>query len=865
MSTFELSLVNKFQSIVNFNTIISNSQNTIFSSSGTINSNLFINGNTLLNNSASINSSLNVSGATIINNYASINSNLNISSNSNINFITVNSNISISNNTNLYNLTSNSIYINGNANITSSTTINSSLTLFNLITNNLSINSSLNVSGNTQINGSMTINSPFYVTSFSLLNNLSINTSLYVSNNSVIQGNTTILNNLYVSNNSILSGNNTILSNFNASGLSIINSFISIASNLNISNAKLNNTVINSNLSVSSSSILNGISINSSLIVSGNSILNLVTNKSSLYISGQSVILANMSINSNLYISGSAILNNASCNNITYKSSLYISGTSNFNNINILGNFVTKLPEYLYNTDAYINGIPLWGLYRTGGIVRVRIDVNPIYITLSGSNFITLYVGDTYIDPGLTTVMMVKTIPTETITTYITSIIASDLGEVLTSNILINSNATTISNSIINTSTNRTFTITYTSTSSTNLTSTISRIINVYLNPIINSITLSDNQKQINVSLSGQYYYSTYTITLNGAIVISETVFTSSIIDISSLTSNTLAYTITIKLKRSSGVVLASNTLTFNIDTSAPMITTSNPLILILNDNPIFNIYTSVVVIDSPTNNNISLNSSNIVLIQDSNGNNITIPSNGLLNTSLIISYTIIYTITDSIGNNSIIPFILNIRAYYQPPTSGLIFHVNPITYNSNTNLWIDNVNNATVIPTTNTIWNSTGNYFVIQNSNSTSQLSVTSTGLINNMRSIFLVLSFPVSGITNSRVLVNADLIQQNYISLTTTSGTGTYYSDLSFTAGYTDTVINNGIYDGKFHVYLATGMNWGNKSTLYFGAYNIPFSMSYPAGTRVAAVGIYNRVLNTTEISAIQTWFINNKFSLL
>lgn len=667
MSTFELSLANKYQSIINFNTIISNPQNTIINSSLTINSNLFINGNTLLNNSSSINSSLNVSGTTIINNYTSINSNLNISSNSNINFITINSNISISNNTNLYNLTSNSMYINGNVNISSSTTINSSLTLFNLTTNNLSINSSLNVSGNTQINGSMTINSPFYVTSFSLLNNLSINTSLYVSNNSVIQGNTTILNNLYVSNNSILSGNNTILSNFNASGLSIINSFISIASNLNISNAKLNNTIINSNLSVSSSSILNGISINSSLIVSGNSILNLVNNKSSLYISDQSVILANMSINSNLYISGSAILNNSSCNNITFLSSLYISGTSNFNNINILGNFVTKLPEYLYNTDAYINGIPLWGLYRTGGIVRVRIDVNPIYITLSGSNFMTLYVEDTYIDPGLTAVMMVKTIPTETITTYITSIIASDLGEVLTSNILINSNATTISTSIINTSTNRTFTITYTSTSSTNLTSTISRIINVYINPIINSITLSDDQKQINVLLSGQYYYSTYTITLNGAIVISETVFTSSIIDISSLSSNTLAYTITIKLKRSSGVVLASNTLTFNIDTSAPMITTLNPLILTLSDNPIFNIYTSVVVIDSPTNNNISLNSSNIVLIQDSNGNNITIPSNGLLNTSLLISYTIIYTITDSIGNNSIIPFIVTISKYAAP------------------------------------------------------------------------------------------------------------------------------------------------------------------------------------------------------
>ena len=126
-------------------------------------------------------------------------------------------------------------------------------------------------------------------------------------------------------------------------------------------------------------------------------------------------------------------------------------------------------------------------------------------------------------------------------------------------------------------------------------------------------------------------------------------------------------------------------------------------------------------------------------------------------------------------------------------------------------------------------------------------------------MRTVFLVLSFNPNNVTNSRILFNADLLQSNYIGISTSN----YYSDLYFTNGYTDTVLNNGISDNKFHVYLATGMNWGNKNTLYFGAYNIPTSMSYPAGTRIAAIGIFNRVITADEINIIQTWFNSQKFN--
>jgi len=127
-------------------------------------------------------------------------------------------------------------------------------------------------------------------------------------------------------------------------------------------------------------------------------------------------------------------------------------------------------------------------------------------------------------------------------------------------------------------------------------------------------------------------------------------------------------------------------------------------------------------------------------------------------------------------------------------------------------------------------------------------------------MRTVFLVLSFPTpqnvvlfSPCTNDRYWI---LIQQN----------GNYVSDLSYNGGYTDTILNKlGVFDNKFHVFLATGMNWGDISPiLYFGAYNnSPTNFSYNSGTRIAAIGIFNRVITTTEINTIQTWFNSKNFN--
>jgi hypothetical protein len=46
-----------------------------------------------------------------------------------------------------------------------------------------------------------------------------------------------------------------------------------------------------------------------------------------------------------------------------------------------LGNIVVQLNGYDTNTDAAAGGIPFLGLYRTGGVVKIRLDIDsPIII-----------------------------------------------------------------------------------------------------------------------------------------------------------------------------------------------------------------------------------------------------------------------------------------------------------------------------------------------------------------------------------------------------------------------------------------------------------------------------------------------------
>lgn len=266
----------------------------------------------------------------------------------------------------------------------------------------------LDVSGPSILNNSVTISSLMYVSGNTVLQgNTTLNSSLNVSGSSLIQGTTTITGNLYISGGSLLQGYTTINSTLNVdnnliiNGASTINSLLYISGYTNINGQLTISSVLNVN---GNTLILGGITINSQLSVANNTI-----------IEGNSTILASLNIsgnanlhNTNIYgsilVSGNTILNSST----TVNSQLVVNGTSYLNNnitigsnLNIIGNIISDIPEYPDNLTAKNAGIAIWEFYRTGGIVKIRLNDQAPIITLLGNSTISIIQGDTFTDPGI--------------------------------------------------------------------------------------------------------------------------------------------------------------------------------------------------------------------------------------------------------------------------------------------------------------------------------------------------------------------------------------------------------------------------------------------------------------------------------
>jgi UDP-3-O-[3-hydroxymyristoyl] glucosamine N-acyltransferase len=513
--TFDKSLSVVYKNMVGLgNILVDNFNNTYFTNSVSINSNLCASGNTLLIGSTSINSNLNVSGLTILNNSTSINSSLNISGITVINGSTsINNSLNISGSTFINNnltvlgnviqngITTNMSQLNVNGLATfrngiNTNNITSILPTLNINADTINIgntNSIVNIMGTASyvastetlivdkiisLNVNTTtlqgadlgnlsgieilgisstgfirtsndanrfeiktplLNSPInYITTQDLNNNLiisgstilnnstTINSSLFVSNNSILNGDTTINNSLNINGPVLLNNTCSINSSLIVSGSTIINNNCSINSVLNVSGNSIfnNNVSINSLLNVSGNSIFNGtitvnnilningitiynnnVSLNSSVNISGVTIINGNTSiNSSLHISGLTNIMGNVNVNNNLSVSGRTIINN----NVSINSSLNVSGTSIFNNnvtinssLSVLGQIIAQLPNYNYNIDAKNAGVPVWGFYRTGGIIKIRLNDTPPTLYLSGPTSLNLNINTSYTDPGV--------------------------------------------------------------------------------------------------------------------------------------------------------------------------------------------------------------------------------------------------------------------------------------------------------------------------------------------------------------------------------------------------------------------------------------------------------------------------------
>ena len=428
---------------------------------------------------------------------------------------------------------SSNLLTSNNSILNSATTVGTNINVlgYSNINNNATINSNLLINNNNYINNNLYINSNLFVSQKSYFNNASLNSNLYVSKNS-------LLNNLNV--NSLYVSNSTILQNF------------TINSNLNIYNFTNNNIIsINSNLYNSNfTNFYNNLTILSNLYVSNNTILNSNTTfNSNLYINDSSIINNNYTILSNLYVSNiSTIENTYIQNNMTILNNLYINGSSSIQNINTSQLIINQLPEYSSNIDAANAGIPLWGFYRTGGILKIRVDRIAPIISISGTNVISVIKGQQYTDPGITVVDNLD----NNLIPYISNI-AYNSNNYFTGNIPITGSTLITS---VNTLLVGYHTITYSAYDSYMNLNKNYRIINVILNNTSPSITLNGSNLTI-LALNSTYtelgVTVTYNITENIIPTILGTVNTSlsgkylltySATDLSGNTSNTLNRTV---------------------------------------------------------------------------------------------------------------------------------------------------------------------------------------------------------------------------------------------------------------------------------------------------------------------------------
>jgi cytoskeletal protein CcmA (bactofilin family) len=293
----------------------------------------------------------------------------------------------------------------------------------------------LYVSGQTNINNNFTLNSLLnLINNCNINNNASVHSNLYVSGTTNFNNHITTNSNIYVLNNTILNGNVTILSLMNISSDSIIQGDTTFKSNLNISGT----TLINGEATLSS-----GINV-----------------KQEALINGSTTILTNLFISGNANFNGNITLGNSQ---------------STPSNLNILGQIVNQLPHYETNLLAASAGISEWGFYRTGGIVKVRLNIIPptINLTSANQNPLDLRVGTQYKDPGA----IAYDDDGSHITVYLISIINNTTGqEYLSSAVDV---TTSVDINTIYTLTIDTYTLTYKATDIIGNITTVTRILNI--------------------------------------------------------------------------------------------------------------------------------------------------------------------------------------------------------------------------------------------------------------------------------------------------------------------------------------------------------------------------------------------------
>ena len=366
---------------------------------------------------------------------------------------------------NILNINSPIINIIGQLNINGQLINNSS----NTFNNSVTMMSSLNVSG------TATFNTIVGLTPSSVgLGNVANTNPSYLPLSIATQN---AISSLDTFNNSI-----TLMNSLNVSGYCNIYNDITLNSNLTVSGYCniYNDITLNSNLTVSGyCNIYNDITLNSNLTVSG--YCNIYSN---LAVSGYCNIYNDITLNSNLTVSGNTTMKNnlTVSDNTTINSNLTVSGNTVIKSnliMNIIKNttifntcILTNLPHFSNINDAYMNGVPIWGVYRTGSIINILTSETPPIIILNGPSIVNINMNTIYIEPGLLATDMFG----NNVEVNVSSIITSDIGEILINN----SNLSELTN-LISTLYFRTYIITYNAIDIFSNISNIQRTVNVLI------------------------------------------------------------------------------------------------------------------------------------------------------------------------------------------------------------------------------------------------------------------------------------------------------------------------------------------------------------------------------------------------
>ena len=280
----------------------------------------------------------------------------------------------------------NGLNISGNTILTTGATFNSSLNVFGntILINNSTILSSLSISGNTIFNNNVSSLSNINILGNTIFNgSLSIDKSLYINGNMILEGSTTITSDINILGNTTILGDITLNSNLNISGNTILKGKTLLHKSLYISDKSIIQgiTTVLSSLNISGyTSIYGESTINNNLLVSNNTLIN-----------GSTTILSDLNVSGNIELSGNMTLGSILDTSLDIRTNLII-----------LSEIITQLPDYKNNQEASSGGLPLWGFYRTGGILKIRLDdIKPV-LQLVENRIINLVYGQIYRDPGVT-------------------------------------------------------------------------------------------------------------------------------------------------------------------------------------------------------------------------------------------------------------------------------------------------------------------------------------------------------------------------------------------------------------------------------------------------------------------------------